>query len=230
MGLFLSSGFLGVFFESIASITTGRIDGRQSVEVEVCDGLQRFSCWRGAKAVGKGVEPCNIFGVEGDQFADGIAPALRTAAPIDRPTVSDHGRQHPIVLARPMASLALGIAEGMVPFRLATSWHGFGLRYVTGLYGSTLGLEGGAALGELTIGGEPALGAQHRAATLYSVGPAPGPDHEAAMRFGGKAPGRRAHSSGGIEAMVHVVSPPPRIVIGGLSRRRGRLPKSCVLF
>ena len=36
-------------------------------------------------------------------------------------------------------------------------------------------------------------GADHRAATLYSVGPW-GPDHDAVMRIGGKAPRRRTHS------------------------------------
>jgi hypothetical protein len=35
--------------------------------------------------------------------------------------------------------------------------------------------------------------ADHRATTLYSVGPQ-GPDHDAVMRIGGEAPGRRAHS------------------------------------
>ncbi len=69
-----------------------------------------------------------------------------------------------------------------------------------------------------------------RAATLYSVGPAWGPDHEAAIRFSGKAPGQRAHSSDGIKAMAHLVSPPPRIVIDSLSRyMRGRQPKLFVL-
>src|SRR4051812_21992776 len=37
-------------------------------------------------------------------------------------------------------------------------------------------------------------GAVHRATTLYSVGPRAGPDHDAVMRIGGEAPGRRAHS------------------------------------
>ena len=41
-------------------------------------------------------------------------------------------------------------------------------------------------------GGLPS-GADHRATTLYSVGPQ-GPDHDAVMRIGGEAPGRRAHS------------------------------------
>jgi hypothetical protein len=36
-------------------------------------------------------------------------------------------------------------------------------------------------------------GADHRATTLYSVGPS-GPDRDAVMRIGGEAPGRRAHS------------------------------------
>src|SRR3954452_24981452 len=36
-------------------------------------------------------------------------------------------------------------------------------------------------------------GADHRATTLYAVGPQ-GPDHDAVMRIGGEAPGRRAHS------------------------------------
>ncbi len=36
-------------------------------------------------------------------------------------------------------------------------------------------------------------GADHRAATLYSVGPW-GPDHDAVMRIGGEAPRRRTHS------------------------------------
>jgi hypothetical protein len=39
------------------------------------------------------------------------------------------------------------------------------------------------------------LRANTRAAPLYSVGPMPEPDHEAIIRFGGKAPKRRAHSN-----------------------------------
>ena len=51
------------------------------------------------------------------------------------------------------------------------------------------------------------------AATLYSVDLG-GPDHEAVIRFGGKAPRGRAHSVVGMNAMAQVGSPPPRIVIG----------------
>ena len=46
------------------------------------------------------------------------------------------------------------------------------------------------------------------------------------IRFDGEAPRRRAHSSDGIEAMALLGSPPPRIVIGSLSRQvRDRAPK-----
>ena len=51
------------------------------------------------------------------------------------------------------------------------------------------------------------------------------PDHEAAMRFGGEAPGRRAHSHLGIEAMPLHGSPPPRTAVNALPQERGRTPK-----
>src|SRR4051812_22152100 len=44
--------------------------------------------------------------------------------------------------------------------------------------------------------GEPASAREPRAATLYSVGPAWGPDHEAAMRFSSEAPRHRASAAG----------------------------------
>jgi hypothetical protein len=50
------------------------------------------------------------------------------------------------------------------------------------------------AANERTEGSLP-LCAKTRAAPLYSVSPVLGPDHEAIIRFGGKAPRRRAHSN-----------------------------------
>ncbi len=44
------------------------------------------------------------------------------------------------------------------------------------------------------------LGAITRAATLYSVGPVRGPDHEAVIRFEGEAPSWWAHSADGVIA------------------------------
>jgi hypothetical protein len=60
-------------------------------------------------------------------------------------------------------------------------------------------------------------GAQHRAATLYSVGSARDPDHEAVNGFSSKAPRRRAHSVDGIGAMELFGSPPPRIATPGVA-------------
>jgi hypothetical protein len=45
----------------------------------------------------------------------------------------------------------------------------------------------------MTIRGSPPSGANHRATTLYSVGPSR-PDHDAVMRIGGEAPKRRTLS------------------------------------
>src|SRR5215208_2790606 len=54
------------------------------------------------------------------------------------------------------------------------------------------------------IRGELAIGrAGHRATTLYSVGPQ-GPDHDAAMRIGGEAPGRRVQSEQRLEGQPFV--------------------------
>jgi hypothetical protein len=63
------------------------------------------------------------------------------------------------------------------------------------------------------------MGAKARAATLYSVAPALGADHEAVIRFSGEAPRWRAHSQSGVAnlTMEDHGLPPPRIVIGGPS-------------
>jgi hypothetical protein len=42
----------------------------------------------------------------------------------------------------------------------------------------------------------------------------PRPEHEAIIRFGGEAPGRRAHSTERSDDHVGVRVPPPRIVSG----------------
>src|SRR4029453_4038786 len=56
-------------------------------------------------------------------------------------------------------------------------------------------------------------GADHPAPPLYAVGPQ-GPDHDAVMRIGGEAPGRRAHSQERCNTMVGFGGRPPGIVIG----------------
>src|SRR5271166_2769755 len=50
--------------------------------------------------------------------------------------------------------------------------------------------------------------------TLYSVDPSWDPDHDAAMRVGGEAPGRQSHSQKRHRSQGILREPPPRIVIG----------------
>ena len=75
--------------------------------------------------------------------------------------------------------------------------------------------------------GSPPMGRENSRRDLVFGWARRDPDHEAAIRFDGEAPGRRAHSSVGIAAMAHCVSPPPRIVISGRPRGRDRSPKLC---
>jgi hypothetical protein len=74
------------------------------------------------------------------------------------------------------------------------------------------------------------VGRDARAATLYSVGSMRDPDHEATIRFSGEAPRRRAHSGHGFKAMAVFGSPPPRIMISGLSQRRRTLKLDFLLL
>src|SRR3954471_16776661 len=70
-------------------------------------------------------------------------------------------------------------------------------------------------------------GADHRATTLYSAGPE-GPDHDAVMRIGGEAPGRRAHSQE--RCQHHGWLRVTRIVIGDQRypvRQAPRAPRAC---
>ena len=69
-------------------------------------------------------------------------------------------------------------------------------------------------------------GADHRATPLYSVGPQ-GPDHDAVMRIGGEAPGRRAHSRQRCQTMACFGWPPPRIVSGDRRCPVRQAPKAC---
>src|SRR3712207_6572904 len=48
------------------------------------------------------------------------------------------------------------------------------------------------------------------------------------MRFGGEAPGRRAHSHRGMDAMRVLGSPPPRTVINALPQECGGTLKLCL--
>src|SRR3954468_23874413 len=61
----------------------------------------------------------------------------------------------------------------------------------------------------MTIGGEAAPGRGHTPHNPVSGWPATGPDHDAAMRIGGEAPGRRAHSEPRLQGHVRCRVTPP---------------------
>ena len=84
----------------------------------------------------------------------------------------------------------------------------------------------------LRIRGELAIGAHLRATDLYAVGSF-GPDHDAVMRIGGKAPGSGPILPVGISAMFEYGFPPPRIIHPALcrnSQREHRILLSAMLF
>jgi len=98
----------------------------------------------------------------------------------------------------------------------------YGDLFVKPLAAALLFLPFQPALPDLRIRGEPAIVRNTCAATLYSVGYVLDPDHEASIRFGGKAPRQRAHSPEGIEARFLFGSPPPRIIDGQSGKPTGR--------
>jgi hypothetical protein len=97
-------------FGLITTVATGWDDRSEVVEIEVDDGLKRLGSSAVAQIVGQGVGPSGVFGLQGLQFRDGIAPALSAAAPICGLSVAKHGRLLLGELAGAIARLALGIA------------------------------------------------------------------------------------------------------------------------
>jgi hypothetical protein len=76
--------------ELIAAEASGRFDRLEFVEIEFVDGLQGLSGGAVLKVVGQSLEPGAIFGLEGDEDSNGIAPALSAAAMVSRSPVADH--------------------------------------------------------------------------------------------------------------------------------------------
>ena len=111
-------------FGSITAITTGRDDRCKVFEIEFDDGLKRLGGWAVAQAFGQGVRPGGVFGLQGEQVCNGVAPALGAAAPIGGPSVAHHRRLLLGELAGAISGLAFGVAQGVFAFGLATSWHG----------------------------------------------------------------------------------------------------------
>jgi len=114
----------------IAAEASGRFDRLEFVEIEFVDGLQGLSGGAVLKVVGQSLKPGAIFGLEGDEDSNGIAPALGAAAMISRSPVADHRPGGGASVAMP--GLSLGIGHWFVAKRRP----GHGLtpkRYVTEL-------------------------------------------------------------------------------------------------
>ena len=110
-------------YASIASKATRRLDVSENVKIELEDGLESLGGGAVTKAVGQGVAPGGVFGLQGEQFGDGVVPSLRSGASVRRAVIAD-ADWHLLGLATSaILSLSFGVAEGVVTFRLAASWH-----------------------------------------------------------------------------------------------------------
>ncbi len=109
---------------SIAAVAAWRFDCGQGIEVEVDDGFEGGGGVRVAQGIGQSLAPGSVFGLQGEQLGDGVAPALWSGAPVGRAPVAEHGRGLLGLAAGTTASLAFGIAEGVFPLGRSASGHG----------------------------------------------------------------------------------------------------------
>ena len=76
-------------YASIASKATRRLDVGEDIKIEIDDGLESLGGGAVAKAVGQGVAPGGVFGLQGEQFGDCVAPSLWSGASIRRSAIAD---------------------------------------------------------------------------------------------------------------------------------------------
>jgi hypothetical protein len=76
-------------YESITSKATRRLDVGEDVKIEFDNGLEILGGGAAAKAVGQGVAPGGVFGLQGEQFGDGVVPSLWSGASIGRSAIAD---------------------------------------------------------------------------------------------------------------------------------------------
>ena len=101
---------------SIAAEAAWWHDGDQFVEVEIDDRLQCFAGSALLKVFGQRLEPSRVLALQGDEFGDGIAPALGAAASVGRSPVMDYRPGCGARGAMPGLSLGIGqrsVAEGL---------------------------------------------------------------------------------------------------------------------
>jgi hypothetical protein len=111
-------------YASIASKAARRLDFGENVKIELDDGLESLGGGAVTKAVGQGVAPGGVFGLQGEQFGDGVVPSLRSGASVRRTAIADGEWRLLGLPAGAISGLSFGVAEGVVTYRLAASWHG----------------------------------------------------------------------------------------------------------
>ena len=108
---------------SVATVTAGRVDRSERVEVKISDDLQGVRGRRALKRVRQCFEPGSIGALQRKQLGDCIAPALRATAAINPAACVDNGSRLLIFVAGAKAGLTLGIVQRHFTSGLATFWH-----------------------------------------------------------------------------------------------------------
>jgi hypothetical protein len=76
-------------YVSIASKATRRRDVGEDVKIEIDDRLESLGGGAAAKIIGQGVAPGGVFGLQGEQFGDGVVPSLWSGASVGRSAIAD---------------------------------------------------------------------------------------------------------------------------------------------
>jgi hypothetical protein len=75
-------------YVSIASKATRRRDVGEDVKIEIDDRLESLGGGAAAKIIGQGVAPGGVFGLQGEQFGDGVVPSLWSGASVGRSAIA----------------------------------------------------------------------------------------------------------------------------------------------
>ena len=122
----------------ITAIAARRLYLGESIEVEIDDRLKSHRGGAVAEAIGQGIEPRGTFGLNREHFGEGVVPALGPAPAVHRLAAFDHNPWLGCPQPGAMASLALGVAQGVFALRFTASWHGSVL--VVSQFESALGI------------------------------------------------------------------------------------------
>ena len=109
---------------SVAAVATRRDDVCESFEIEFDDGLERLGGCSAGEGFGQGFEPSGVFRLQGEQFGDGIKPALGSGSFVLGPALTDDWQELISLAPSAVAGLSLGVGEGLLALWLTPSGHG----------------------------------------------------------------------------------------------------------